>query len=264
MLAASPVALGGGTVRAEHGTLSVPAPAVVQLLRGVPSHGGPVDVELCTPTGAALLTALAVAYGSLPAVAVEAVGVGAGSRVLADRLGALRAVLGTTTRATAAGDLPVDDALVLETNVDDLDPRVWPHVLERLLDAGASDAWLTPILMKKGRPAHTLSVLAPAGPDVPPALRDRLERIVLTETTAIGLRTHPVTKTALVRTEATVDVGGRPVRVKLARVGDRVVNAMPEHDDVAAAARALDLPVKVVLARAGAAASALLGPFEGI
>jgi uncharacterized protein (DUF111 family) len=117
--------------------------------------------------------------------------------------------------------------------------------------------------MKKGRPAHTLSVLLPAGPDAAPDLRERLERIVLTETTAIGLRTGTVAKTALARTEATVDVGGRPVRVKLARAGDRVVNAMPEHDDVLAVARALDLPVKVVLARAGAAASAMLGRFEG-
>jgi uncharacterized protein (TIGR00299 family) protein len=266
-----PIALGGGTARSAHGEIPVPGPAVLHLLAGAsaPAHGGPVDVELCTPTGAALLTELAVAYGPLPAVTVEAVGVGAGSRVLPDRLGALRAVLGTATgatpatAATPAADRPVEAALVLETNVDDLDPRVWPHVLERLLDAGASDAWLTPILMKKGRPAHALSVLVPAGPDAPPGLRDRLERIVLTETTAIGLRAHQVTKTALARTEATVDVGGRPVRVKLARVGDRVVNAMPENDDVAAAARALDLPVKVVLARAGAAASAMLGPFEG-
>jgi uncharacterized protein (TIGR00299 family) protein len=271
-----PIALGGGTARSAHGEIPVPGPAVLHLLAdaGAPAHGGPVDVELCTPTGAALLTELAAAYGPLPAVTVEAVGVGAGSRVLPDRLGALRAVLGAVGQPSAPGptvgaalegsaDLPVETAVVLETNVDDLDPRVWPHVLQRLLDAGASDAWLTPILMKKGRPAHTLSVLVPEGADAPPELRHRLERIVVTETTAIGLRAHPVTKTALPRTQARVDVGGRPVRVKLALVGGRVVNAMPEHDDVTAAARALDLPVKVVLARAAAAASAMLGPFEG-
>jgi uncharacterized protein (DUF111 family) len=117
--------------------------------------------------------------------------------------------------------------------------------------------------MKKGRPAHTLSVLVPAGADVAPDLRSRLEQVVLTETTAIGLRAHPVAKTALERTERTVDVGGRPVRVKLALADGRVVNAMPEHDDVVEAARALGLPLKVVLARAGACASAMLGPFEG-
>ena len=256
-----PIALGGGTARSAHGEIPVPGPAVLHLLAGAgaPAHGGPVDVELCTPTGAALLTELASAYGPMPPTTVEAVGVGAGSRVLQDRLGALRAVLGRSL-APANGPEP---ALVLESNVDDLDPRVWPHVLQRLLDAGASDAWLTPILMKKGRPAHTLSVLVPTGPGAPPGLRADLERIVLTETTAIGLRTHAVGKTALPRTERSVEVGGRPVRVKLAVVDGRVVNAMPEHDDVAAAAGALGLPLKVVLARAGAAASDMLGPFEG-
>ena len=122
---------------------------------------------------------------------------------------------------------------MLETNVDDLDPRVWPHVLARLLDEGASDAWLTPILMKKGRPAHTLHVLCPDEP----AARDRLARVVFTETSAIGLRTVPVAKTALSRSETTVDVDGHPVRVKLAVLDAVVVNAQPEHDDVLAVAR---------------------------
>ena len=266
-----PIALGGGTARSAHGEIPVPGPAVLHLLAaaGAPAHGGPVEVELCTPTGAALLTELATAYGPMPEVTVEAVGVGAGSRVLPDRLGALRAVLGaslpfpSTDPGVAPADWAAEPALVLETNVDDLDPRVWPHVLARLMDAGASDAWLTPILMKKGRPAHTLSVLVPTGPGAPPELRDRLARLVLTETTAIGLRAHAVAKTALLRTQATVDVGGRPVRVKLALAGSRVVNAMPEHEDVVAAAHALGLPLKVVLSRAGAAASTMLGPFEG-
>jgi len=267
----SPIALGGGTARSAHGEIPVPGPAVLHLLAGAhaPAHGGPVDVELCTPTGAALLVELASGYGPMPPTTVEAVGVGAGSRVLPDRLGALRAVLGRPAALERPADGPErglvleSPALVLESNVDDLDPRVWPHVLQRLLDAGASDAWLTPILMKKGRPAHTLSVLVPAGPDAPAGLRAELERVVLTETTAIGLRAHPVAKTALPRTQASVDVGGRSVRVKLAIVGGRVVNAMPEHDDASAAARALGLPLKVVLARAGAAASGMLGPFEG-
>jgi len=260
----SPIALGGGTARSAHGEIPVPGPAVLHLLAGAqaPAHGGPVDVELCTPTGAALLVELAAGYGPMPPTTVQAVGVGAGTRVLPDRLGALRAVLGRPVGPEEPAD-GSEPALVLESNIDDLDPRVWPHVLQRLLDAGASDAWLTPILMKKGRPAHTLSVLVPAGPGTPPELRAELERVVLTETTAIGLRAHAVAKTALPRTQASVDVGGRPVRVKLAIVGGQVVNAMPEHDDAAAAARALGLPLKVVLARAGAAASGMLGPFEG-
>jgi pyridinium-3,5-bisthiocarboxylic acid mononucleotide nickel chelatase len=135
---------------------------------------------------------------------------------------------------------------------------VWPHVLARLMDAGASDAWLTPILMKKGRPAHTLQVLCPDDP----VLRRALERVVLTETTAIGLRTRGVTKTALDRDEASVDVGGQRVRVKRSLVDGRVVNAMPEHEDVVAAARALGMPLKAVLAKAAAAASDMLDGFE--
>src|SRR5690606_15749937 len=138
--------------------------------------------------------------------------------------------------------------------VDDLDPRLWPRVLTTLLAAGASDAWLTPILMKKGRPAHTLHVLCRDEL----VLRQHLSQIVFRETSSIGLRTVPVAKTALGREETTVDVGGRPVRLKLAVHGGVVVNAQPEYDDVTAAAEALGLSAKVVLARAAAAAAAHL------
>jgi pyridinium-3,5-bisthiocarboxylic acid mononucleotide nickel chelatase len=273
-----PVALGGGTVRAGHGVLPVPGPAVLRLLTGAgaPAFGGPVDVELCTPTGATLLTSLADGYGPMPSMTVSAVGSGCGSRVLADRVGALRLVRGTSA-GSAGGSVvapgsvgePAEapgsaaesgPASVLETNVDDLDPRVWPHVLARLLEAGASDAWLTPILMKKGRPAHTLHVLVADDP----ALAAGLQDVIFAETTAIGLRRTAVTKSALGRELVTVDVEGQPVRVKLARVpagrpAGRVVNAQPEYDDVLAAARALGRPVKVVLAQASAAAADLLG-----
>ena len=251
-----PIALGGGSARAGHGIIPVPVPAVLALLTaaGAPAYGGPVDVELCTPTGAALLLTLATTYGPMPAMTVDAVGLGAGTRVLPDRLGALRLVVGTSEPAAApTSDIASAEAVVLETNVDDLDPRVWPHVLARLMAAGAADAWLTPILMKKGRPAHTLHVLASGS-----ALQ-RLRDIIFAETSAIGLREHPVTKLALPRTETTVDVGGHVVRVKLAASGGTVVNAQPEHDDVVAAALALALPVKVVLARAAALAAGLLG-----
>jgi uncharacterized protein (DUF111 family) len=140
---------------------------------------------------------------------------------------------------------------VLETNVDDLDPRLWPGVLTRLMSAGAADAWLTPIMMKKGRPAHTLHVLI--GPD--PLLRNRIEDVVFAETSAIGLRSYDVTKVALVRRETQVQVQGRAVRVKVALRDGRIVNVQPEYDDVAAAAAALQLPVKTVLAQAVSAAS---------
>jgi pyridinium-3,5-bisthiocarboxylic acid mononucleotide nickel chelatase len=235
---------------------------VLRLLTGAgaPAFGGPVDVELCTPTGAVLLTGLADGYGPMPTMTVVAVGSGCGSRVLADRVGALRLARGTSTGRPRAASTEPERASVLETNVDDLDPRVWPHVLARLLEAGASDAWLTPILMKKGRPAHTLHVLVADDPDLAAALQD----VVFAETTAIGLRRIAVTKSALDRELVTVLVEGHPIRVKLARAPagrpeGQVVNTQPEHDDVLAAARALGQPLKVVLARASAAATALLG-----
>ena len=138
--------------------------------------------------------------------------------------------------------------IVLETNIDDLDPRLWPGVLDALLAAGASDAWLTPILMKKGRPAHTLHVLV--GPERLPAVR----HTVIEHTTAIGMREHRVVKHPLGRDIRTVLVRDVPVRVKVAFSGDLVVNVMPEFDDVAAAAHRLGVPAKILLSEAIAAA----------
>ena len=247
-LVISPVALGGGTTASAHGRLPVPAPAVVELLRGVPTFGGPVDVELTTPTGAALLAVHATGWGPQPPMTVVAQGLGAGTRDFPGHPNVTRLMLG---EAAVPTDDPADvsAALVLETNVDDLDPRLWPGVIDALLEAGASDAWLTPILMKKGRPAHTLHVLAP------PQHVEAARRIVLTHTSAIGLRELAVAKHALPRSTITVAVDGEPVRVKLALLDGEVVNAQPEYADVTAAARALDMPAKVVLAQAIAAAT---------
>ena len=240
-LVASPVALGSGSTRGAHGPLPVPAPAVLALLVGAPVRAGAAPHEMTTPTGAALLASAATSWGELPAMSVTRVGMGAGGRDPGEVANVLRLVLGEPT--DVAGD-----ALVVETNVDDLDPRLWPAVLQRLLEAGASDAWLTPILMKKGRPAHTLSVLCSG------AVVADVQRIVFTETSTIGVRTHHVGKRALPRTESTVDVDGQPIRVKVAGLDGEVVNTNPEYDDVVAAAQALQRPVKAVLAQAVAAA----------
>jgi len=243
----SEVSVGGGTVGTEHGRLPVPPPAVVELLRGVPSSGGPVDLELCTPTGAALLTALADDWGSQPAMAVSHVGVGAGAHDPAGHANVLRLLVGSTTGSSE----DVGTAVLLETNVDDLDPRIWPGVIVALLEAGASDAWLTPILMKKGRPAHTLSVL------VTPTRADVVRREIHRQTSTIGLREQRVGKHELDREMTTVEVDGEPVAVKVARLDGEVLNVQPEFEDVAAAARALGRPVKTVMAAAVAAARGL-------
>jgi len=247
---ASPVTLGSGTIDSSHGLLSVPTPAVVSLLSaaGAPMSAGPARYEMCTPTGAALLAATVTRWGGLPPMRVAAVGTGAGNRELDELPNVLRLVLGTP--AAAAEELPTD-MLVLEANVDDLDPRLWPAVLGRLLEAGAADAWLTPILMKKGRPAHTLAVL------VAPSGADAVRRIVFTETTTIGLRESRIGRQVLARETTTVTVDGQVIRMKIARLAGAVVNAVPEYDDVAAAAAALGRPAKAVLVAATAAAAAV-------
>jgi uncharacterized protein (TIGR00299 family) protein len=240
----SPVAVGSGTIQAAHGTLPVPPPAVAELLRGVPSYAGPVAMELCTPTGAALLTTLATAWGPQPAMIVDTIGVGAGGRDPEGHANVLRVLRGFETglRPSSTTESP----LLLECNVDDLDPRVWPAVIAALLEAGASDAWLTPILMKKGRPAHTLSVLVDA------ARATDVRATVFRQTSTIGLREHSVAKHALDRELTSVDVGGQRISVKLARHDGAVVNAQPEYDDVARAAAVLRRPVADVLAEATA------------
>ncbi|MQA86226.1 MAG: nickel pincer cofactor biosynthesis protein LarC [Streptosporangiales bacterium] len=250
----TPVALGGGMVRAEHGLIPVPGPAVLELLReaGAPVYSGHARHELCTPTGAALLAATVDRWGELPPMRISAVGLGAGNRELSEVPNVVRVVVGEPAPAGSgpgeSGGGSVREQLLVETNVDDLDPRLWPGVLAALLDAGAADAWLTPILMKKGRPAHTLSVLVDADRANP------VRRTIFAETSTIGLREHAVAKRELSRGERTVDVDGCAVRMKLAYLDGAVVNAQPEYEDVAAAAAALHRPVKYVLAAAVAAA----------
>ena len=249
-LVVSPVAVGSGRVDTAHGSLPVPAPAVVELMRGVPTLAGPGDRESCTPTGAALLRTWADTFAAQPPMAVSAVGIGAGSRDPSTHANVLRLIVGED----AAGER-TEPAVLLEANVDDQDPRLWPSVLADLLAAGASDAWLVPIAMKKGRPAHTVCAL------VPPDRVEAVRATVVATTSTIGVRAHPVTKTALEREIRTVTLRGNDIRVKVARHGGRVVNAQPEFDDVEAAARALGLPVRDVLDEATAAArGAGLGP----
>lgn len=231
----SPVSLGS--------TTAMPDPAVLELLKGVPVAAGPAAVECPTAVGAAVLVTLVTEWGEMPPLVIHHVGYGAGQDNPPELANVLRIVVGE----------PVDQpagSVQLETNVDDLDPRVWPYVIERLLAAGAYDAWLTPIIMKKGRPAHTLSVLAPSHRAAD------LRAIIFRETSSIGLREMPVPKHhKLARTESLVHVGGQPIRIKIARLDGETVNVNPEWRDVVAAAQALGQPAKQVLAEARRLAS---------
>ncbi len=242
-LICSPVAVGSGTVSTNHGEMSIPPPAVVAMLRGAPTYSGQIKTEMCTPTGAALLSHWVTSWGTQPMMTVDQIGTGCGTKDFENHANVLRIFLGVPHEATLA------QAVLYETNVDDLDPRLWPATLQRLLDSGASDAWLTPIIMKKGRPAYTLSVLLKAGAAVD------VRQVIFTETSAIGLRETYVGKHELDRQIEKIEVDDRPIGVKLALTNGHVVNVQPEYEDVAAAAKALERPMKAVMADAIAASA---------
>jgi uncharacterized protein (TIGR00299 family) protein len=235
-VASSPVADGTGTVRAAHGLLPVPVPAVVSLLAGAPTYGLDIQRELTTPTGAALLAANVVEWGVMPAMTIERSGYGAGTADLGDRPNLTRVIIGTRSSSQSVEGQPV---VLLETNVDDVTGETLAYAVEQLLAAGAHDAWLTPILMKKGRPAFTVSVLAD------PADAASLREVLVRETGTMGVRGRTMERWPQARSFDVVTIDGYDVRVK---VTDGRVKA--EHDDVARAARALGLPLREVARRA--------------
>jgi len=241
-IACSSLPMGSGTVECAHGTMPLPAPAVAAMLPGVPVHSAGVEGETVTPTGAALVTSFAHSFGTMPAMTVEAVGIGAGSAERPGLPNVLRAFVGEIAGPAEIGET---DHVVVECNVDDLDPRVLPVVIERLLASGALDASVTPIVMKKGRPGHLLTVLAPT------AALDVIVQVLLRETTSLGCRSYPVAKHHLGRRMATVDTPWGPISVKIALAGDEIVRQVPEFEDCAELARKTGVPVRDILAAAG-------------
>lgn len=234
----SPVCVGSGTATTEHGSLPVPVPAVTELLRGVPTFGGPVAHEACTPTGAALLRVLADEWGPQPGMTVQQVGVGAGGRDTEQGPNVLRVLTGDAAEPTAA-------VVQVEATIDDLDPRVYPEAIEALKDAGALEAWLVPVVMKHGRPGVTLTALVPE-PSLAP-----VTEAVFAHTTTLGVRWFPVERRTLDRDVVEADVEGHRIRVKRGWWDGRVITRQPEYQDAAAAARALGRPVREILAEAG-------------
>jgi pyridinium-3,5-bisthiocarboxylic acid mononucleotide nickel chelatase len=234
----STIATGAGTVHGSHGVLPVPPPAVAELLAGT---GATIEQrgndEMLTPTGAAILAANSDSFGRLPAMALEATGYGAGTRDTPSP-NVLRVMLGEVDDET------VEDAVVVVCNIDDMTPELFPHVIDRLLAAGAQDAWVTPIVMKKGRPAFTLSALAPR------AMSEGLATVLFEETSTLGLRIAGADKVALEREWVEVDVVGARVRVKVGRRGSTVFTTAPEFEDAAEAARTTGLPLKEIYDRA--------------
>lgn len=236
---ASPVATGLGMVRSAHGLLPNPSPAVVELLKGVPTYGRDITVELTTPTGAALLAANACGYGPMPAMTVEAVGFGAGFREIEGMPNTTQVVVGVDDGDTASP--PGQPVILLEVNVDDVTGETVAHAVGALLDAGAHDAWVTPILMKKGRPAYTVSALCD------PALAAQVAGALTAETGSLGVRGTTLERWPQAREETEVEIAGLPVRVKVSAGRVKV-----EHDDAARVARRAGMPLREVVFRAEA------------
>ncbi|HMC52895.1 MAG TPA: nickel pincer cofactor biosynthesis protein LarC, partial [Acidimicrobiales bacterium] len=205
-VATSPVSLGTGMVRSAHGVLPNPAPAVVELLRGIPSHGRDLNIELTTPTGAALLRANATSFGPMPAMVISATGFGAGAREIDGLPNLTQVVIGARAEA---GTPPAQPVALVETNLDDATGETLAYVVATLIDAGAHDAWLTPVVGKKGRPAQVVAAL------VDPALIPHVARVLRDETGTLGVRSHLLERWPAERVNAEVEVDGVPVRVKV-------------------------------------------------
>ena len=235
----SPLPVGSGMVRCEHGVLPVPAPATAMLLKGVPLAESVETGELTTPTGAAVLTVLADSFGPLPPLTIERIGVGAGSRDGKQVPNLLRVLLGE-----ADGGVETDRVVVLEANVDDTTPEVLGYAVERLLDAGALDAYCLPIHMKKSRPAALLTVLAEVN------RVEQLEGIIFEETTTFGIRRHEVSRTKLARSVEKVDTRYGEIRVKIGSYSGRVMTVSAEFDDCRSAAAKHGIALRVVASEA--------------
>jgi pyridinium-3,5-bisthiocarboxylic acid mononucleotide nickel chelatase len=239
----SPLPAGSGFVRSQHGVIPVPAPATAQLLTGFPLRMGDGAAEMVTPTGAAIVRALATPAPSAMGFRVERVGYGAGTRQLADRPNVLRLMVGERIQT-----YETDEMVEIEANIDDLNPQIYDHVVERLFETGARDVTLTPTIMKKGRPAVTISVLAE------PSARERIAAVIFAETSTIGLRYHPVARLKLAREIREVETRWGRVRVKVSRAGDDTLTLSPEYDDCKRLAREHRVALRLVIEQARVAA----------
>jgi pyridinium-3,5-bisthiocarboxylic acid mononucleotide nickel chelatase len=233
----SAINIGSGFIHCQHGVFPVPAPATADLLRHATIYQKHAQTELVTPTGAAILAAVVNRFGNLSGFAAERIGYGAGTKQFADFPNCLRLMVGKEERHSG-------DVIVIEANIDDMNPQNFGYVTERLLAAGALDVFTIPIQMKKSRPGQLLQVLAPSD------AVDALSTLIFEETTTIGLRKYPVDRTILDREFVDVDIEYGRVRIKVSRMNGEVVNFAPEFEDCARLAREKNVALKRVQALA--------------
>lgn len=241
---ASPIATGVGMIKTDHGSLPIPAPATAELLKGAPIYSGGIPHELTTPTGAALIKTIVDEFGDLPLMTTEAIGYGAGRSDL-DQPNVLRAFLGTAIEAEVTAE---EKLSVVEANIDDMNPELYPYLVEKIEAAGAVDAWLTHVTMKKGRPGTVLSAM------VHPQALAEVIKVLLSESTTLGIRHYEVNRRVLERSVEQVRVQGETISVKIGWIADQPVNFAAEYEEARTAAAHLGLPLKEVMHQAAAEA----------
>jgi uncharacterized protein (TIGR00299 family) protein len=245
----SALPVGGGFVEGPHGRMPVPGPGAAELLRGFPVVDTGVRSELVTPTGAAILTTLASGSGRMPSMTVERIGYGAGTKDLPNTPNILRCFVGETT------DAPSPETVAqLETTIDDMNPQLYEPLMDRLFEAGALDVFLTPVIMKRSRPATVLTALCPKD-----KVND-LSRVLFEESSTIGVRWTEVSRTRLDREILTITTDYGPLPFKVSRLNGRIVTVTPEFADIVRLAQSKSLPVREVLAQAHSAARKHLNP----
>jgi len=236
----SPLPMGHGMIKTAHGAIPVPAPAVLEILQDTPTYGRGIPTEIVTPTGAAVIKTLATSFGVAPPMRIDRVGCGAGTKDIGVP-NLLRVVTGVPLEFPAEEE---ELAYLVSTNIDDMNPEFYDYVIERLLDAGAHDVWLTPIQMKKTRPGTIITVLCSPGDATV------LKRILLEETSTFGLRTSTVMKKAIEREIIEVETPWGKVSVKVGRESNRITNISPEFADCARIAGEQGVPIKEVFRKA--------------
>jgi pyridinium-3,5-bisthiocarboxylic acid mononucleotide nickel chelatase len=243
----SPLNVGSGTVKCAHGTLPVPAPATLKLLSGAPVYSSGPQVELVTPTGAAIAKALCSRFESFPAMKIEKAGYGAGTREFPNHPNLLRVTIGESTQAVganASSSASNDSIMVLEANLDDLSPQVLAYAMERLLAEGALDVFSIPVQMKKNRPGALLTVLSKTED------ANRLAKLIFAETTTLGIRRREEQRQTLTRRWETVDTTWGPVRMKIANMNGSISNYAPEYEDCRKLAEEKQVPLRTVMQEA--------------
>jgi len=239
----SPLNVGGGTVVCAHGAFPIPAPATLELLKKAPVYSGEIQKELVTPTGAAIVSVLASRFSHFPAMKTEKIGYGAGTRNFKNSPNVLRLTVGETA-AQHESPFPVEEITVLEANVDDMTPQVFGYVMEQALQSGALDAFGTPVQMKKSRPGMLLTVLCQTEDS------QRLTKLILAETTTLGVRMRRESRAALTRRHVSVSTKWGDVRMKLANLNGSISNYAPEYEDCRQIAKEQKVPLKTVMQEA--------------